>query len=153
MKHLIRPRHLAAVLLCSALVAPAVWADGSPVIKSDDKAALTAAIDTNVTVEGKVASAEWSRTGKVCNIKFEGEPTFVVAVFEKSRAKLDEAFGGDFTKQFIGATIRISGKLAAYGGRDPKYKEATQIVLSQTGQVSVMTPATQPSATTQPTNP
>jgi hypothetical protein len=153
MKYPICQRRLAAVVACSIFVAQAALADGSAVIKSSDKDALKAAVGTEVTVEGKVASAEWSKSGKVCNIKFEGEPTFVVASFEKSRAKLDEAFGGDFTKQFAGATIRISGKLAEYGGRDPKYKEATQIVLSQTGQVTIMTPATQPSATSQPNTP
>ncbi|HEX8322291.1 MAG TPA: hypothetical protein VF595_00135 [Tepidisphaeraceae bacterium] len=115
------------------------------IIKTDDKAALTAAIDKEVTVEGKVSAAAWSKSGKVCNIEFEGDPNFVVAVFEKSRPKLDEAFGGDFTKQFNGAVLRVTGKLAAYGGRTPKYKDATQIILTQTGQITVVTPAsTQP---------
>lgn len=154
MKHKTPTRTVAASLL--ALVATFVLADAPTVIQSSDKAALTAALGTEVTVEGKVESAKWSASGKVCNIIFEGEPTFVVAVFEKSRSKLDEAFGGDFAKQFTGTTLRITGKLAEYGGRDPKYKDAgaTQIILSQTGQVTVMSsaasqPAMQP--TTVPT--
>ncbi|MDB5324972.1 MAG: hypothetical protein JWM57_541 [Phycisphaerales bacterium] len=149
MKH----KTLAASLL--TLMAASVWADAPTIIQSSDKAALTAAVGTEVTVEGKVESAKWSASGKVCNIKFEGEPTFVVAVFEKSRGKLDEAFGGDFAKQFSGATLRITGKLAEYGGRDPKYKDAgaLQIILSQTGQVTVMSSATSQPATQPATAP
>lgn len=134
---------LAGPLLAVFAVA-AIAADMPAVIKTSDKAALDAARDKEVTVEGKVSSAAWSKSGKVCNIEFDGEPNFVVAVFEKNKAKLDEAFGGDFTKQFTGATIRVTGKVAAYGGKSPKYEGASQIIVSQTGQVTIMTPATQP---------
>lgn len=135
MKHAIFAASCAAS--CLGLFAVAALAQ-TPVIKTSDKAALDAARGTQVTVEGIVASAAWSKTGTVCNIYFEGEPNFVVAVFEKSRPKLDEAFGGDFTKQFAGATLRVTGRLAEYGGRVPKYKDASQIILSQGGQVTVM---------------
>lgn len=134
---------LAASLLAAFAVA-AFAQTPAAIIKTGDKAALDAAQGTEVTVEGVVSSAAWSKSGKVCNIEFEGAPNFVVAVFEKSRAKLDEAFGGDFTKQFAGSTLRVTGKLAAYGGKSPKYEGASQIILSQSGQITVISAATQP---------
>ncbi|MGC4033032.1 MAG: hypothetical protein QM754_15110 [Tepidisphaeraceae bacterium] len=134
-----------AMLFAAALVAHAE--PESKIIKVSDTAALEAAKDgEEVVVEGKVAKAEWSKSGKVANIEFEGDPKFMIVVFEKSRAKLDEAFGGDFTKQFTGATVRFTGKIAAYGGKAKKYEGATQMIVSQTGQVTVMVAATQPAS-------
>ena len=119
-------------------------------IDASDAAAITAAKDTNATVQGKVSSAEWSKSGKVCTIEFENAPTFMAAAFEKSKEKLDTAFGGDFAKNITGATIKVTGKVAAYGGHAEKYKDAMQVVIKTTGQITVVTPASQPA--TQPSN-
>jgi len=143
---------IAAVFLLTVACAALHADEPSAILKTDDKAALTAAIDKTVTVEGKVASASWSKSGKVMNVKFEGEPNFVVAVFQKNKDKLDTAFNGDLAKTLTGATIRINGKLAKYGGRDEAYADATQLILSMPTQLTIVTPAdaaTQP-ATTQP---
>ena len=140
-----KPVFSAAVLLAVSVFA---FAEPSTIIKVGDTAAIEAAKDTEATVEGKIAKAEWSRSGKVCNIEFEGEPKFMAVVFEKSRPKLDEAFGGDFSKDWTGAVVRLTGKIAPFGGKVKKYEGYSQMILSQMGQISVLTPATQPS--TQP---
>jgi len=127
-----------------------VRADEAPkTIDASDTAAVTAAKDTDVIVQGKVALAEWSKSGKVCNITFENAPGFMAVAFAKTRKKLDEAFGGDFAKQLTGATVKVSGKLGEYKGYDKQYKDAMQLIIKDTSQVTVVMPATQP--TTQPT--
>lgn len=143
---------LAAVaLLGLSLVARAddeTKSDDTKTIQASDTAAITAAKDTTATVQGKVESAEWSKSGKVCTITFENAPGFMAAAFQKSKEKLDAAFGGDFAKQMVGATIKINGKLAAYGGHDDTFKDAMQVVIKTTGQITVVTPSTAPA--TQP---
>jgi hypothetical protein len=129
------------LLIVMLLLAPVAVAQESTLIDVTDKAALEAAKDKNVTVHGKVLKAEWSGSGKVCNVTFEDAPHFVGAAFEKNREKLDTAFGGDFAASMTGAEIKLSGKIAAYGGRDPAMKEATQILITSTNQVTVLTPA------------
>lgn len=127
-------------------------ADAAPepsgVINVSDKPALDAAKGQTVTVEGRVVLAEWSRSGKVMTIEFEDSPHFMAAAFEKSRAKLDESFSGDIAATLSGAVIKLSGKLDTYGGKSEKYADALQIVLRDTAQLTIVTPApaTQPAA-------
>lgn len=142
-------RKIKSILLALALCSVA-HAQETAVIDVTDKAALEAAKDTSVTVQGKVLKAEWSRSGKVCNVTFEGAPHFMAAAFEKGREKLDAAFNGDFAANITGATIKLSGKLAAYGGRDPAMKEATQMIIGTTNQITVVTPATPATPATAP---
>ena len=145
-------RTLAAASLIAALALTAVADDDSAVIKVSDKAALDAADGKEATVEGKVAQAKWSRTGTVCAVTFEGTTGFSCAVFKKNKDKLDAGFGGDFAKQITGATVKITGKVAAYGGRDPKLEGGKQMIISDTGQVTIVSGATsQP--TTEPAKP
>lgn len=145
-------RTFAVASLIAALALTAVAEDMPAVIKASDKAALDAADGKEATVEGKVALAKWSRTGTVCAVTFEDANGFSCAVFKKNKEKLDAGFGGDFAKQLTGATVKITGKIAAYGGRDPKLEGGKQIIIGDTGQVTIVTPAaTQPA--TAPTTP
>jgi hypothetical protein len=130
-----------AIAAAFLLAASALAQEAAPVIKATDAAALVAAKDQAVVVEGKVSKAEWSGTGKVINIEFEGSTNFVAAAFEKSRAKLDESFAGDFAKSMTGATVRLSGTLKPYGGRAEGMKNYLQIVIADTSQVTVVEPA------------
>ena len=133
--------------LCAlmALSITARAADDAPkTLAASDTAAIAAAKDNEVVVQGKISSAEWSRTGKVCNITFENAPGFMAVAFVKSRKKLDEAFGGDAAKQLTGATVKLSGKLGEYKGYDRKFKDAMQLIIKDTSQVTVVTAATQP---------
>lgn len=147
---MIRP--LAAASLIAALALTAVADDAPAIIKVSDTPAIDAADGKEVTVEGKVDQARWSRTGSVCTVTFADATGFSCAVFKKNKEKLDAGFGGDFSKQLSGATVKITGKVAAYGGRDPKLTGGKQIIISDTGQVTIVTPAaTQP--TTAPAAP
>jgi DNA/RNA endonuclease YhcR with UshA esterase domain len=88
-------------------------------VKVSDKAAIDAAIGKDVFLEGEVASAAWSQSGKVMRIEFrDTEQTKVMAVlFEKNKQKFDEAFGGDVSKTLVGKQVRLKGTLKDYRGR------------------------------------
>ena len=123
----------------------------SAVISVSDKDALTAAKDTETTIEGKIEKAEWSKSGKVFNIDFADNTSGVlVALFEKSKTKFEEAFGGDLGTTLTGSKVRIKGKIGTYGGKSPAYEGRLQIVLSQTSQLTIVEPAA--GATTAPTS-
>jgi len=133
--------------LCALLalsIAVSADDDAPKNLDASDTAAIAAAKDTEVIVQGKINSAEWSKSGKVCNITFENAPGFMAVAFVKSRKKLDEAFGGDAAKQLAGATVKLSGKLGEYKGYDKKFKDAMQLIIKDTSQVTVVTAATQP---------
>lgn len=132
-----------AMLLAAALFARADDG-GQKTIDATDTAAVTAAKDSDAVIQGKLEKVEWSKSGKVCNFTFENASGFMAVSFEKSKDKLNEAFGGDFAKQLTGATVKISGKVAAYGGHDKKFSDAMQIVIKDTNQITVVTPASQP---------
>lgn len=140
-----------AVLFCLAVFLHAqetpATQPAAGIINVTDKAALEAAKGTSATIEGKVSLAEWSKSGKVMNIEFDGAPYFMGAVFERNRAKLDEAFGGDLTKALTGATVRITGEIAPYGGKSEKFKDTLQIILKTGNQLTVVTPAAESPAT------
>ncbi len=141
---------LCVVSLLHAEDAPPTTQPAAGVIVVTDKAALEAAKGTTATVEGKVALAEWSKSGKVMNIEFADAPHFVGAAFERNRAKLDASFSGDLAKALTGATVRITGKIDAYGGKAEKYKDTLQIILSGGNQLTIVTSAPDAPATTQP---
>src|SRR4051794_35128939 len=50
-------------------------------IDAADKAALTAAMDTDVAIRSTIKKAEWSQSGKVMNIEF-ADSELIGAVFE-----------------------------------------------------------------------
>src|SRR5258706_10581905 len=108
---------VALTMLC--FVAHAEDAAKPEVIDATDKAALTAAIDKDVTVSGTIKKAEWSQTGKVMNIEF-ADSELIGAVFEKSREAIDKAFDGDAAKKWTGAKVKVTGKRAKYGGKSKK---------------------------------
>src|SRR6187399_3116061 len=77
-------------------------------IDVSDKAALDAAMDKQVELEGVVSRAEWNAKGSVFFINFENaQETKVLAVaFEKKREALEKSFAGDLSKALTGAKIR-----------------------------------------------
>ncbi|MGN6627540.1 MAG: hypothetical protein ACTHLN_13060 [Tepidisphaeraceae bacterium] len=135
---------LLSLMMLLSVATLVVADDEGTLIPSTDKAALAAAEGKMVSVTGKVSSAEWSKSGKVMNIEFDNDTTFIAAVFAKNRQKLDAAFNGDLAKTLTGATVKISGKLAKYGGRAEKYADASQLIISMPTQITIVTPATQP---------
>src|SRR3954471_12601832 len=78
-------------------------------IDAADKAALTAAMDTDVAVRGTIKKAERSQSGKVMNIEF-ADSELIGAVFEKNKEAIDKAFDGDAAKKWTGAKVTVSGK-------------------------------------------
>jgi len=138
-----------ALILPLMMLTVALAAD-SDTIDATDKAALDAGKGKTVSVEGKVSKAEWSKSGKVLNVEFENADHFVVAAFSQNRAKLDEAFSGDFAKAITGAKIKLTGKLGDYGGKAKDYEGRLQLVINAANQVTIVeaAPSTQP--TTQP---
>ena len=143
-------RYAAAFLFAAAALVHADDNATSKTIDASDTAAVAAAKDSDSTILGKLEKVEWSKSGKVCNFVFENAPGFMAVSFEKSKDKMNEAFGGDFAKQLTGATVKITGKVAEYGGHDEKFKDAMQIVIKQTNQLTVVAAAATEPAATQP---
>ena len=120
-------------------------------ISVSDKSAIDAAMDHDVTVEGVVALAEWSRSGKVMNIEFKDadQSKLMAVIFERNRAEIDNAFGGDVAKSLTGSKVRIKGTIQPYGGRVESMKGRPQIIISRGEQITIVEPgagaATQPS--------
>ncbi|MBC7784616.1 MAG: hypothetical protein H7144_12330, partial [Burkholderiales bacterium] len=133
--------NLITSVLSLFLITIACAQDGGGVVDVTNKAALEAAKGASGTVEGKIAKAEWSRSGKVMNIEFEGAPDFVGAAFEKARVKLDEGFNGDLAKTLTGAKVRLTGKLDVYGGKAPEYVGRMQIIITAANQITILEPA------------
>lgn len=106
-------------------------------IESTDKAGLEAAVGKQVTVTGKVEKAEWSKSGKVMNVAFAAESPLLLAVFEKAKDKVNEAFAGDAAKAWTGATVTVTGKLTKYGGKAKEYEGKLQIIVTDPKQVTV----------------
>src|SRR5436309_1335020 len=113
-----------AIMVC--LTARAEDAAKPEAIDATDKAALTAAMDKDVTVSGTIKKAEWSQTGKVMNIEF-ADSELIGAVFEKNKEAIDKTFDGDAAKKWTGAKVKVSGKLAKYGGKSKKLEGRPQI--------------------------
>lgn len=117
--------------------------DEKPILVDvSDKAAVDAAMNKEVFLEGVVESAAWAPSGKVMRIQFKNaaESKVQAVIFEKKRTDFDQAFGGDVTKALTGARVRIQGKLKDYKGRP-------EVTLDQISQLSILdeAPATKPS--------
>ena len=129
-------------------------AAGLPVLRADNADALRDRVGEQVILVGTVRRAEWSTSGKVMNIAFDGaeDDAFGVAIFERQRGAFDEAFGGDFAKTVAGAEVRLTGTLTEYGGSSERLKGRPELILRTTNQVTIVTPATRPatSPSTQP---
>lgn len=119
------------------------------VISATDPAALKKALDTGklVEIEGTIAHAEWSRSGKVLTLVFRtaaglagDEPGvgLVGAVFGRDREAFDKEFAGDVAKTLTGAKVRVRGKLGPYGGYEDGLKGCPQIILNRPTQVTLL---------------
>jgi DNA/RNA endonuclease YhcR with UshA esterase domain len=115
----------------------------SLVIDASDKAALDAAMNKEVVVEGVVETAAWSSSGKVMQIRFKDtqESKFLAVVFERKKADFDSAYSGDITKALPGAKVRLRGTIKDFKGKP-------EIVLDVPAQITIVEPPT----TTQPAN-
>jgi hypothetical protein len=139
-------RMIPLILMCLLLQdAPATM---PVIIDASDKAAIDAAMGKDVTIEGVIDVAAWSRTGRVMNIEFKNseQSRLLAVVFDRNRVKLDEAFGGDLARSLTGAKVRISGTLKPYGGRSEAMKGRPQIIIDFSQQITIVEPA----PTTQP---
>jgi hypothetical protein len=138
MRSLRYPLAFLALLLSTALLGarPSLT---PALIDVTDTASLQAAVGEHVVVEGVVTSAEWSRSGKVMNVTFEGvsELDFGVAMFERNRENFDEGFAGDFAGAITGERIRIRGELSEYGGRDERFAGRPEMILNSPSQVTI----------------
>ena len=114
-----------------------------PVIDAMNVAAVKEAIGRQVFIDGTIRLAEWSGTGKVMNIEFDGPEgqALLGAVFEKSRKGFDEGFNGNAATTFTGAKVRVKGRLEEYGGQLPAFKGRTQVLLRLASQVTIIEPA------------
>lgn len=110
------------------------------VIEVTDKQAIDAAEGRHVTVQGVVASAQWSRTGKVMNIEFQGteESRFFAVIFVNRRAEMDEAFGGDVGQALTGSTVRLRGVIRPFAGRDGDRPPRPQMILERPSQITIL---------------
>jgi DNA/RNA endonuclease YhcR with UshA esterase domain len=135
-----------SLVACTALVR----ADDAPasggIIAATDHDQIKANVDKEIVIAGKIDKAEWSRSGKVFNITFEGveESKFAVVYFERNKAKFDEALLGDAGKTLTGAEVRIRGKVSAYKGKSEKLKERLEVQLTEPSQITITTPSTKP---------
>jgi len=133
------------------------------VVFANDDAALVAAAKAGdeVTVDGVVVSADWSKTGRVMNVFLarqdgatprDGSGVMVI-LFIAQREAFVAAFGGDVASQIRYGRIRVTGRLVPYGGYDEALKRNLQMVMTDPAQLEIIQPgstAVEKGATTQP---
>ncbi|WP_428938450.1 hypothetical protein [Fontivita pretiosa] len=134
---------LVLLLTCNLLLAEQPSTTEPAVIAATDTEALKAAIGSQVVVEGYISKAAWSRSGRVMNIEFL-DSVLLGAVFERQRAKLDEAFGGDLAAALRDAKVRLKGRLIEYGGYVESLKGRPQIIINDASQITILQPAPPP---------
>jgi DNA/RNA endonuclease YhcR with UshA esterase domain len=113
---------------------PATQPTSQPVlVMVNDKAAVDAALDKDVILDGTIDSAAWSSSGKVMRIEFKdtAESKVQAVIFEKKRADFDAAFAGDVAKALGGKHVRINGRLKDYKGKP-------EIVIDQVHQITIV---------------
>ena len=132
---------IALLLLAAAALAEPTTRPG--VIEAADAATIKERVGEQVVVAGVVSRAEWSRSGKVMNVEFEGSDpeAFGMALFDRDRKRFDEAFGGDFGEALTGATVRIRGTVTEYGGHSERYEGRPEMILRDPSQVTIVEPA------------
>ena len=131
-----------ALIVALSLLTCVAFADDKPApiaIDAADKAALETNQGKQVVVSGTIKTAEWSRTGKVMNVEFENSP-LILAVFEKSKEAVNQAFEGDAARKWTGAKVKVTGKLGKYGGRAKAYEDRPQIIVEKASQVTIDAP-------------
>lgn len=114
-------------------------------IDVSDKAAVDAAMNKEVELEGVVSKAEWNAKGSVFFINFQNtQETKVLAVaFEKKRESLEKAFAGDLSKALSGAKIRVRGTLKDYKGKP-------EVIIDMPSQLTILETAPTTAPSTQP---
>ena len=119
---------------------PAEGEASMEVIKATDTAALKAAVGKQVMVTGTVKSAEWSRSGKVMAMQFEGADAegFQAVIFEKSRKSMDAQYAGDVAKSVVGRKVEVKGRLQMYGGRLATKAGRPELVISRDSQLTLV---------------
>ena len=146
-RKLLRP---GLVLLLFALALPALAQQEPslvPMADAHDNARLLDLIGRRAIVTGTIQSAQWSDSGKVMNITFDGPDTGLLAVvFERNKARFDKAFLGDFAKTVVGRRVRLTGQIETYGGYVESLKGRPQMVLDSPDAVTLVevAPATRP---------
>lgn len=105
--------------------------DASTVLSAEDTDAITAALDTEVTVEGKLHNVFWVNDNVLMLTFREQKEGFIAVSFAKYREKLDEAFKGDIVFALKGKTVRITGEVTTYN-------ERPQIVVRSASQIKVL---------------
>ncbi len=103
----------------------------SAVLSADDTAAITKAMNTEVTVEGKLHNVFWVNENVLMLTFREQKEGFIAVSFAKYREKLDEAYNGDITTALKGKKVRITGEVTSYNDRP-------QIVLRSATQIKVV---------------
>jgi len=136
------------LLITLALGATQAWADlsaslrAAPVIPAGSVDELKRHVGETVIVEGTVAWARWSASGKVMHLLFDDaeESEFGVAFFARNRDRFDAGFGGDVTRALQGSTIRVKGQLQPYGGHDERLAESgrVEILLNWPNQLTIL---------------
>ncbi len=109
-------------------------------IEARDTEALLKHVGNRVIVMGTIKSAEWSATGKVMNIQFEGSDEnkgLLAVVFESQKQRFDRAWHGDFRAAVTGKRVRLYGELQEYGGYDEAWKGRAQMILAAPEQVTL----------------
>jgi DNA/RNA endonuclease YhcR with UshA esterase domain len=110
-------------------------------VTADDAAAIKAALDKDVILDGEVKSAAWSSSGKVMRIAFKNadESKVQAVIFQAKKEKFDASFDGDVTKAIAGAHIRVSGKLKDFKGQP-------EVVVNEVHQLTIVEggPSTKP---------
>jgi DNA/RNA endonuclease YhcR with UshA esterase domain len=128
--------------------APASQPTTAPaIVDVTDKTALSGKEDQDVTLEGVVDSAAWSKSGQVMNVTFKDAADVMCVVFVKKRDAIDKAFGGNAADTWTGAKLHITGTLSKYTGRLKALKNKLQIIIDEPTQVKVLdaSPTTAPS--------
>ncbi|MGF1633369.1 MAG: hypothetical protein ACFCVE_05910 [Phycisphaerae bacterium] len=115
-------------------------AEALPLIAATDEAALKEAVGKDARVWGTVRQAEWSESGKVMNVEFEGneDSRFMVSTFARQRAELDEAFGGSLATFLQGKLIEVSGPVKTFRGPVNGVRDRIEIVIREPGQIKVL---------------
>ena len=122
------------------------------VLEATDAAGLRAAVGKMAVVSGKVESAAWSRSGKVCSIRFEGvdRDGFQAVVFDADRKKLDAAYAGDLAATLAGKTVKVRGVVQAYAGQQGSQEGRPEVVVRNDSQITIVPDADADAATTKP---
>jgi len=142
------------LMICAAAATTPAHADDNAPATSPTTAPTTAPVEINAadaqavesklggtaTVVGTVASIEWSRSGRVCNIEFEGNPEIplMACIFSSNREAFDEKFEGDIVRALAGKRVRVTATLEPFGGMIQKWLDRTQMILDHPDQIELV---------------